>query len=59
MQDFTNLPRYDRHQTYLWNYEHAPEPVEPGRHLRFIQPQISFFHDVSRNLIIGLFLALS
>jgi dihydroorotate dehydrogenase (NAD+) catalytic subunit len=28
MQDFTNLPRYDRQQTYLWNYEHTPEPVE-------------------------------
>lgn len=23
-----NLPRYDPTQTYAWNYEHAPEPVE-------------------------------
>lgn len=23
-----NLPRYDRHQSYDWNYEHAPDPVE-------------------------------
>ena len=22
------LPRYDRSQTYLWNYDHAPQPVE-------------------------------
>lgn len=22
------LPKYDRHQTYAWNYEHAPDPVE-------------------------------
>ena len=22
------LPRYDRSQTYQWNYDHAPEPVE-------------------------------
>ncbi len=24
----TSLPRYDRTQTYQWNYDHAPEPVE-------------------------------
>lgn len=23
------LPRYDRTQTYAWNYEHAPEPISP------------------------------
>jgi dihydroorotate dehydrogenase (NAD+) catalytic subunit len=22
------LPRYDRHETYRWNYDHAPAPVE-------------------------------
>lgn len=25
------LPRYDPFRTYLWNYEHAPEPVSLGR----------------------------
>lgn len=28
MQHPSPLPRYDRLQTYQWNYEHAPEPVE-------------------------------
>ena len=28
MQDESNLPRYDRHQTYRWNYDHAPDPVD-------------------------------
>jgi len=28
MSKLANLPRYDRHKTYEWNYEHAPEPVE-------------------------------
>ncbi len=27
MIDVQSLPRYDRHQTYEWNYDHAPEPV--------------------------------
>ena len=27
MIDLQLLPRYDRHQTYEWNYEHAPDPV--------------------------------
>ena len=27
MIDLQSLPRYDRHQTYEWNYEHVPEPV--------------------------------
>jgi len=27
MIDLQSLPRYDRHQTYEWNYEHAPDPV--------------------------------
>ncbi len=27
MIDLQSLPRYDRHQTYEWNYDHAPEPV--------------------------------
>ena len=26
--DNSTLPRYDRHKSYLWNYENAPEPVE-------------------------------
>ncbi len=26
--DMQRLPRYDRHRTYDWNYEHAPDPVE-------------------------------
>jgi len=24
----TDLPRYNIHETYRWNYEHAPDPVE-------------------------------
>jgi dihydroorotate dehydrogenase (NAD+) catalytic subunit len=28
MIDLQTLPRYDRTQSYQWNYEHAPEPVE-------------------------------
>lgn len=28
MTDLQTLPRYDRLQTYLWNYENAPDPVE-------------------------------
>ena len=28
MQYPASLPRYDRLQTYQWNYEHAPEPCE-------------------------------
>ncbi|HSG73258.1 MAG TPA: hypothetical protein VLA12_22775 [Planctomycetaceae bacterium] len=24
----TDYPRYDPHETYRWNYEHAPEPVD-------------------------------
>ena len=27
MRPSFELPRYDRSQTYAWNYEHAPEPV--------------------------------
>ena len=27
MIDLQALPRYDRHQSYEWNYEHVPEPV--------------------------------
>jgi len=26
--DLQTLPRYDPNQTYAWNYEHAPDPVE-------------------------------
>ncbi|MCA9103288.1 MAG: hypothetical protein KDA63_19170 [Planctomycetales bacterium] len=26
--DSKTLPRYDRHRTYRWNYEHPPEPVD-------------------------------
>lgn len=28
MVDVESLSRYDRHQTYEWNYEHVPEPVD-------------------------------
>lgn len=28
MQNSHSLPRYDPQQTYQWNYEHAPDPVE-------------------------------
>lgn len=28
MIDEHTLPRYDRHRTYRWNYEHAPEPAD-------------------------------
>ncbi len=28
MSKLDNLPRYDRHKSYQWTYEHAPEPVE-------------------------------
>jgi len=28
VMDATLLPRYDRTQTYAWNYEHAPAPVD-------------------------------
>lgn len=27
MVEMTDLPRYDRRQSYTWNYEHAPAPV--------------------------------
>ena len=28
MKTSLQFPRYDRSQSYLWNYEHAPEPVD-------------------------------
>ncbi|QDT26009.1 NAD-dependent dihydropyrimidine dehydrogenase subunit PreA [Gimesia panareensis] len=28
MQNPSSLPHYDRLQTYQWNYDHAPDPVE-------------------------------
>lgn len=37
MSEFREFPRYDRSQSYLWNYHHAPDPVDvdvppvPGR----------------------------
>ena len=28
MPTTTTFPRYDRLQTYAWNYDHAPDPLE-------------------------------
>src|SRR5262245_66693229 len=35
------LPRYDRSQTYRWNYDHAPEPPR-GIHVPYVEGDWTF-----------------